>query len=231
MRIAKGKLISVVIPTLNEGRNIRKVITEVRKVLSSSMYEIIVVDGHSSDNTVEIARENGAKVIYDNQGKGSALIKGLKAAKGDILISLDADLSTDPKEMGMLIKGITRGYDVCMGSRFMAGGSSEDISQVRRIGNLFFVTLVNHLFGSNYSDMCYGYRSFRKGVLKKLGLKEKGFGIETEISIKAVKNGLKVLEVPSIEKKRVAGEAKLRTFRDGYVILSTIIKNLGSGSS
>lgn len=219
--------ISVVIPTLNESRNIRKVITQVKEVLVGNNYEIIVVDGHSRDDTVAIARKLGARIIYDSLGKGSALTKGLNAAKGDILISLDADLSTDPREMWLLIEGIRVGYDVCMGSRFMSGGRSEDISQIRKFGNLTFVFIVNHLFGSNYSDMCYGYRSFRKGVLKRLGLKEKGFGIETEISIKAVKNGLKVIEVPSVEKKRAAGEGKLRTFGDGYNILRTIIKNLG----
>ena len=219
--------ISVVIPTLNESGNIRKVIEEVKSVLSGNRYEIIVVDGHSTDDTVRIAKKLGARVIYDSLGKGSALIKGLNAAKGDILISLDADLSTDPREMWLLIDGIRVGYDVCMGSRFMAGGSSEDISPIRKLGNLSFVFLVNHLFGSRYSDMCYGYRSFRKGTMRRLGLKEKGFGIETEISIKSVKNGLKVIEVPSIEKKRALGEGKLRTFSDGYTILRTIIKNLG----
>ncbi len=224
----KGYLISVVIPTLNEGKNIKRVIEGVRDALRNSEYEIILVDGHSTDNTVRIAKRYGVRIIYDEAGKGSALIKGLNAAMGDILVSMDADLSTDPKEIGLLIDGIRIGYDVCMGSRFMAGGSSEDISPVRKVGNMFFVFLVNNLFGSNYSDMCYGYRSFRKGVMKKLDLREKGFGIETEISIRAVKNNLKVLEVPSIEKKRVAGEAKLHTFRDGYAILHTIVKNMGT---
>ncbi len=221
-----GDYISVVIPALNEGKNIRKVLLGVKRILHGSKYEIIVVDGHSSDNTVKVSRSMGAKVLYDDVGKGSALKKGLGAAKGNILVSMDADLSTDPMELGLLIDGIMIGYDVCMGSRFMAGGSSEDISVVRRLGNQFFVSLVNLIFGSHYSDMCYGYRSFKKGVLEKLDLKETGFGIETEISIKAVKNKLKVLEVPSIEKQRAAGEAKLRTFRDGYVILRTIINNL-----
>ncbi len=223
----KGDYISVVIPALNEGKNIGRVIKEVKKILDNTDYEIIVVDGHSIDGTARIARSCGAKVMYDDVGKGSALIAGLNAAKGNILVSMDADLSTDPKEMGLLIDGIKIGYDVCMGSRFMAGGSSEDISPVRKLGNMFFVLLVNYLFGSNYSDMCYGYRSFRKSVLKKLDLKETGFGIETEISIKAVKHNLKVLEVPSIEKERLAGETKLHTFRDGYVIFRTIVKNLG----
>ena len=218
--------ISVVIPTLNEDKNIGRVIPRVKTALKGKKYEIIVVDGHSTDKTVQIAKEMGAKIIYDEMGKGSALAKGLTKSNGNIIVAMDADLSTDPKELGMLIHGIKLGYDVCMGSRFMAGGSSEDISLIRRLGNRFFVSLVNALFRSNYSDMCYGYRSFNRNAVNKLNLKEPGFGIETEISIKSQKRGLKVLEVPSVEKKRVAGEAKLMTFRDGYVILRAIIRNL-----
>ena len=95
-------------------------------------------------------------------------------------------------------------------------------------GNKVFVTLVNLIFHANYSDLCYGYRSFRKGAFQKLGLTEKGFGIEAEISIKAVKKGLRILEVPSMEKKRDLGEGKLRTFRDGFNILTTIFRNVVS---
>lgn len=219
------RFVSVVIPALNEGKNIGKVIAEVKHMLKDRKYEIIVVDGHSKDDTVAISRKLGAVVIYDNVGKGSALIKGLRAAKGSVVVSMDADLSNEPRELGLLIDGIEIGYDVCMGSRFMTGGDSEDISLIRVAGNRFFVWLVNTMFGARYSDMCYGYRSFSRNAIRKMDLKEKGFGIETEINIKAVKNNLKTIEVPSVEKKRMAGDPKLRTFRDGYVILRTIIKN------
>ncbi len=219
--------ISVVIPTLNEEKNIGRVIKGVKKILSGYNYEIIVVDGHSKDKTVKIAKSLGAKIIYDDVGKGSALIKGLKAARGTIQISMDADMSHSPMELKLLIAGIEAGYDVCMGSRFITGGGSEDMPLIRRLGNKFFVILVNALFHSDYSDLCYGYRSFRKGTLEKLGLRETGFGIETEINIKAVEKGLRVLEVPSMEKKRQFGTGKLRTFHDGYIILKTIVKNFG----
>lgn len=223
----KSEYISIVIPALNEEKNIGHLLKEVKRIMGSSRYEILVVDGHSKDNTVKLSKANGARVIYDEVGKGSALIKGLHSAKGDIIVSMDADLSNEPKELWLLINGIRLGYDVCMGSRFMAGGSSEDISFIRRIGNRFFVSSVNMIFGSNYSDMCYGYRSFSRKALGKLDLKELGFGIETEINIKAVKAHLKTIEVPSVEKKRMAGDPKLNTFRDGYAILKTILKNVG----
>jgi glycosyltransferase involved in cell wall biosynthesis len=165
-------------------------------------------------------------VITENTGKGAALVKGLKAAKGDVLISMDADLSNKPNELVLLIDAINIGYDICMGSRFLTGGGSEDIPMIRRLGNEFFVFLVNAIFHAHYTDMCYGYRSFRKGVLNKLDLKEVGFGIETEININAIKKHLKVIEIPSMEKKRAGGEAKLHTFRDGWVIFNTILKNV-----
>ena len=222
------KLISVVIPTLNEEGNIGEAIKEVKKELEKYgyRYEIIVVDGHSTDKTVEIAKSLGAKILYDSVGKGSALRKGMEKAKGDIIISMDADLSNKPNELRLLISGIEIGYDICMGSRFIVGGGTEDMPLFRKFGNKIFVMLVNLFFRTNYTDLCYGYRGFRKGIINKLGLKEDKFGIETEISIKAAKLGLKVLEVPSFEKKRGSGTGKLRSFRDGYAILKTIFKNL-----
>lgn len=224
----KGReLISVVIPTFREEKNIAKVIKGVKHQLRDYNNEIIVVDDvRSKDKTAQIARSLGARVMYDNVGKGSALMKGLRSAKGDVLISMDADLSNEPKELRLLIDAIEIGYDICTGSRFIIGGGSEDIPPLRVFGNKFFVFLVNLLFRANYTDMCYGYRSFRRGVLERLDLKDKGFGIEAEINIKAIKKHFKIVEVPSTEKRRAAGEGKLRTFRDGWVILSTILRNI-----
>ncbi len=217
--------ISVVLPALNEEGNIGAVMEGVKEALSGRRYEMIVVDGRSRDKTADIARESGAVVIYEESGKGAALKKGLLSAKGDVVISIDADLSHDPKELPVFIKKIEEGYDVCMGSRFMAGGKTDDMSFIRFVGNKIFVMLVNARFGSHYTDMCYGYRSFGKNVAGQLELSERGFGIETEINIKAIKKGLKIVEVPSYERKRNAGTGKLRTFTDGWIILLTIIKN------
>lgn len=220
--------LSIVIPTLDEAGNIEMLLPRVKKELSGKNYEIIVVDGGSKDDTVKIAKKHNARIVMDYIGKGSALIKGFKAAKGDIIISMDADLSHEPKELRLLISGIESGYDICVGSRFLSGGGSADMPKFRVYGNRVFVTLVNVIYGSRYTDMCYGYRSFTKEVVKKLNLKETGFGIETEINIKAQKAGLKILEVPSFEKKRAMGTGKLNSFRDGYIILKTIIKNISA---
>ena len=212
--------VSVVIPTLNEEKNLPKVLKEIKNRVD----EIIVVDGHSTDKTVGIAKKFGVKVLFDDIGKGSALRKGMKAAKGDIVITMDADYSHKSSEIGLLIEGIKSGFDICMGSRFIQGGGTEDMPWYRKIGNKFFVFMVNNFWKMNYSDLCYGYRSFRKSAIKKLKLEAGGFGIETEIAIKAAKNNLRVLEVPSYEKLRANGTGKLRTFSDGFQILKTILK-------
>lgn len=222
----KRPYVSIVIPTLNEQRNIKALIKGINRILKGCSHEIIVVDGNSSDNTASIAKGLGATVLQENVGKGYALRKGIRAAKGDIIISMDADLSNRPNELKLLIAGIEAGYDICTGSRFLTGGGSEDMPMLRKFGNKLFVTIVNMLYGSHYTDMCYGYRSFSRGIAKRLNPKENGFGVETEINIKAQKMHLKILEVPSYEKQRSRERAKLRSFRDGYMILKTIFRNL-----
>jgi glycosyltransferase involved in cell wall biosynthesis len=222
----RAPYVSIVIPTLNEEKNIRETMAGIKEVLGGYSYEIIIVDGKSTDRTVKIARRLGAKVVFDDLGKGSALMKGFAKAKGAIIISMDADLSHRPSELKLLIAGIEAGYDVCMGSRFLTGGGTDDMPLLRQVGNKAFLFLVNLFFGSTYSDLCYGYRAFSRPAMRRIHLSEKGFGIETEISIKAKKAGLRILEIPSYEKKRGEGEAKLRTLRDGYIILRTIFSNL-----
>jgi len=211
--------VSVVIPTKNEEKNLPTVLKELPKYIE----EIIVVDGNSTDDTVKIAKRYGAKVITENVGKGFALRKGMKAACGDIIITMDADCSHRCIEIGLLVEAVKSGYDIAMGSRFIQGGGTEDMPLLRVVGNKFFVLLVNAIWGTNYSDLCYGYRAFRKNCINKLQLKSDGFGIETEIAIKAAKKHLRTIEIPSYEKVRNHGEGKLQTFSDGFKILKTIL--------
>jgi len=187
-------------------------------------YEIIVVDGHSQDRTVEVAKKFGVKVIYDEGGKGSALRKGMRSAKHQMIVAMDADQSNEPKEIGLMLEGLREGFDICMGSRFMRGGGTGDMPVYRRLGNQFFVSLVNLFWGTSYSDLCYGYRALTKKALGKLNLTAEGFVIETEISIEAARKRLKILEVPSFEKVRRHGKGKLTTFGDGWRIFKKILK-------
>ncbi len=218
--------ISIIIPTLNEEKNLRKLLPDIRRILRGEDYEIIVVDGGSSDRTAEVAREFGCKVVRESVGKGNALAIGFSKAKGKIIVMMDADLSHSPHELRILIESIRAGYDAAFGSRFLLGGGTDDMTFIRYLGNKFFIFLVNLIWGAKYTDLCYGYRAFKRSALKKMELREKGFGIETEMSIEAAKKGLRVIEIPSFEKKRESGEGKLRTFRDGWAILRTIMRKL-----
>lgn len=219
-----GKTISLIIPTKNEEGNLKRVL----ETIPSYIDEIIVVDAHSKDRTVEIAKAYGCRVYYDRKGKGSAVILGVKKAKGDYVIMMDADCSNRAVEFGMLIEGLEAGYDFCFGSRFIQGGGSDEMQWYRRLGNKFFITLVNLIWGMNYSDLCYGYRSFRRSAFNKLGLKSPDFSIETEMSIKVAKKRMKVVEIPSFEKSRFSGKGNLRTFKDGWRILKRIAFELFS---
>jgi glycosyltransferase involved in cell wall biosynthesis len=216
--------VSVIIPTLNEEHNIPILLKELNNL--EMIKEIIIVDGHSNDNTVTVAKKFDCIIIYDELGKGSALRKGMKISKGDIIICMDADLSMRSNEIHLLIAGIKSGYDICMGSRFIQGGGTDDMSFLRMFGNKFFIFLVNFIWNMDYTDLNYGYRSFNRSSIEKLNLKSDGFGIETEISIKAAKRGLKVSEVPSYEKSREYGKGKLRTFSDGLIIFKIIVNEL-----
>ena len=224
--LPKPLSVSIVVPTLNEEANMRPLLRTIRRALGDRSYDLLVVDGGSTDGTVDVARTFGARIFFDPNGKGAALRTGLGAAEGEVLVAIDADLSQQPRELPAFIRAIEDGYDICMGSRFMPGGKSYDITLIRSIGNRLLCSLVNLRFGTHFTDLCYGYRSFRKEAFERLGLRECGFGIEAELSIAASKCRMRVVEIPSIEKKRKFGEAKLQTLRDGYIVLRTIVKNV-----
>ena len=130
--------VSVVIPTLNEEKNLDILLKELNNL--KLINEIIIVDGYSTDKTIQEANKFGCKVIFDNIGKGSAIRAGINIAKGDIVICMDADLSMRSKEIFLLIAGIQAGYDICMGSRFIQGGGSDDMPLIRKIGNTIDVS-------------------------------------------------------------------------------------------
>jgi len=223
--------VTVIIPTLNEEKSIIKVIQELNQI---GYDNILVVDGNSRDSTAKVAKESGANVIVQNgRGKGAALRQafGDTDLYGDVVVIMDADGSMNPKEILLLIEALDSGADLAKGSRFLPHGYSEDMNLTRRIGNRFFLLLVNWFWSTSYTDLCYGFGAFRKDAIRKLfpRLKSKNFEIETEIFIKAKKLGLKVVEVPSIESRRKHGKSNLHIFRDGFRILKTIVEESVNG--
>src|SRR5437879_5274135 len=151
--------ISVIIPARNEALNLPHVLPHIPAFVS----EVILVDGHSTDNTVEEARcllPNVRIVEQTGRGKGDAIRAGLAATTGDIIILMDADGSADPLEITRFVKVLLAGNDFAKGSRFIKGGGSHDITLFRRLGNFGLISLVNILFGTRFTDLCYGYNAF-----------------------------------------------------------------------
>lgn len=214
--------ISVVIPALNEAANLPHVLTR----LPASVDEVVLVDGHSVDDTIDIARmlrPDVRIVMQDGRGKGNALACGFAASTGQIIVMLDADGSHDPAEIPLFVEELLAGHDFAKGSRFTTTGRSHDITQLRRFGNGALRTLVNLLFGTSYSDLCYGYNAFWRHCLAHIEVDCAGFEVETLINVRIARAGLSVTEIASVEHERMFGESNLRTFRDGSRVLRTII--------
>jgi glycosyltransferase involved in cell wall biosynthesis len=227
--------VSVVVPTLNEARNLPHVFA----LIPAGVHEIIVVDGHSIDNTTEVARKlrPDVRVIMQNRkGKGNALACGFAVATGDVIAMIDADGSADPGEIPLFVETLTRGADFAKGTRFTLGGGSSDITRIRRLGNRLLSGFVNILYGTRYSDLCYGFNVFWRCHVPVLGLDATsppqaagdgrlwgdGFEVETLIHIRVAEAGLTVAEVPSYEHKRIHGVSNLSAASDGLRVLRTI---------
>ena len=212
---------SVVIPTLNEARNVPHVLAAL-----PVDHEIVIVDGDSTDGTVDVVRRHRPDAVILKQrrkGKGDALARGFAAATGDIVVMLDADGSADPNEIPRFVEALVAGADFAKGSRFLPGGGSADITALRRAGNAALTSAVNRIFGCAYTDLCYGYNAFWRRCLDELAVSCDGFEVETSINVQVAKLGLKVVEVPSFERDRLHGVSNLHAFRDGRRVLRTIL--------
>jgi glycosyltransferase involved in cell wall biosynthesis len=216
--------ISLVIPAMNEERNIGWVLER----LPAEIDEVILVDGNSVDETVAVSRAicPDIRVVgQDRPGKGAALRAGFAAARGDIIVMIDADRSMDPIEIKRFLALIEEGYDLVKGSRFMGDGGTTDMERVRRYGNAALRGIANSLYGTRFSDLCYGFMAFRRDALPKLALAADGFEIETEIVTRSLRAGLHVGEVGSFERDRMNGVSHLVAMRDGPRVLRTLLVN------
>jgi glycosyltransferase involved in cell wall biosynthesis len=227
---APRSTVSLVIPTKNEAANISWVLEQVPDCVD----EVIVVDGHSTDATLVTARacRPDIRVVeQERTGKGDALLAGFTAARGDVIVMIDADGSMSPAEIPHYVHFLENGYDFVKGSRFMGGGGSRDITHFRRLGNSALLHMVNRLFEAQMTDLCYGYCAFHRRYLEYLDLTTPGFEVETKMIIAALKSGLRMAEVPSLEMPRRFGHSNLRTFRDGTRVLRTVLREHQAGVS
>ena len=228
--------VSVIIPALNEARNLPHVFAK----LPDGLHEVIIVDGNSVDDTVATARRlrPDVRVVMQNRfGKGNALACGFAAATGDVIVMVDADGSADPAEIPQFVRALLDGADFAKGSRFADGGGSCDITRLRRLGNWVLSGMVNVLCRTRYSDLCYGYNAFWRRHVPVFGLDAEtdipagsgsrlwgdGFEVETLINIRIAQAGLMVTEVASYEHSRIHGVSNLNAVSDGWRVLRTIL--------
>ena len=222
--------VSVVIPALNEERNLVYVASR----MPPDIDEIVFVNGPSTDNTAAVAHElwpNGVHLTQTRKGKGNALACGFAAASGDIIVMIDADGSTDPAETQRYVGALMAGADYAKGSRFILGGGSADITTFRLLGNKGLNVLVNVLFATHFSDLCYGFNAFWRRCLDVMCLPDTsmeepqwgdGFEVEALVNMRVGASHLKVVEVCSYEASRIHGVSNLNAVADGFRVLATI---------
>jgi len=221
-------VVSVVIPAYNEEKTIGNVIKETIQIMDSLglPYEIIVVDDGSTDRTREVASRYKATVLSNgrNRGKGYALRKGFQHAQGDIVVTIDADGSHKPKEIPDLINPLFNGADIVAGSRFLGDGKNHT-SKLHMLGNHLINTAIMVLTRKLITDSQTGLRAFKREFLHKIHLESYGYEIETEITVKSLKNGFKLKEVPISCEKRKYNISRLKILSDSFKILKTILKS------
>ena len=227
--------VSVIVPAMNEAANLPHVLG----AIPESTWEVILVDGRSTDGTMSVARSLRPDIVVVHQtgvGKGNALACGFAVASGDIVVMIDADASMDPGEIPAFVDAVAASPGCyAKGSRLVRSGGSDDLTVIRRLGNRMLVSLVNSLFGTRYTDLCYGFIAFWRRDLDLLGFasaspgsvaeahRNLGFEVETYLNIRAARAGLRIVEVPSFERKRANGVSNLRVVRDGLRVLRTIV--------
>jgi glycosyltransferase involved in cell wall biosynthesis len=226
--------VSLVIPALNEARNLAEVLPRLPAV-----HEVILVDGGSVDDTVAVAgrlRPDIRMFGQTRRGKGNALAVGFAEVTGDVTVMFDADGSADPCEIPRFVEALVSGADFAKGSRFATGGGSGDITTARRLGNAWLIRNANLLFGTCYTDLCYGFNAFWYDIVDILALPDPtlpplasgamrwgdGFEVETLLNCRIAAAGLRIVEVPSIELARLHGASNLHAVSDGCRVLRTL---------
>lgn len=227
----KTPIISVIIPAFNEENTIRFVLHGVHKVLQKIgvAYEVIVVNDGSTDKTAVAAKEHNVVLIDnpENSGKGSALRAGFSRAKGRFLVTMDADGSHQPSDIPYLVSPIMNGddADAVTGSRFVDNLGRNSTTKLHLIGNRIINLVILLLTGRRISDSQCGFRAFRREVLKNIALTSTGYDVESEMTIKMLRSGLRIRETPIRCRERKSGSTRINSFSDGFGILKAILKS------
>lgn len=212
--------VCVLIPTLDEEATIGDVVDGFR---DQGYDDVLVIDGGSTDGTQEVAEDHGARVVEQSgSGKGQAVQEAIQLIDRDHVVMVDGDGTYLPEEIDELLEPLDRGYDHVIGDRL---GNRETFSRLNYVGNRVFNAMFRFAHGRDLDDILTGYRAFTLASIRRLHLEESGFGIETEMTVEALKHEQKMLSVPITYRERPEASAtKLRPFRDGARIAYTIYR-------
>lgn len=189
--------------------------------------EYFVVDGGSTDGTVEFFENKGIKVHRQGQpGHGEAYLEGMRRAAGDVIVFFSGDGNERAGDIPLLLEKMKEGYDLVIASRFGPGSKSFDATWLRILGNKAFTMLVNLRWGTKLTDVFNAFRAIRRKKMEELNLDTSHFDMELQMVIKAIKHGLKMGEIPTVEEARIGGKAKLRTIRDGWSNLECLFREI-----
>lgn len=227
MNEENGKTLTVLLPALNEEDGIGDVIDSIpTQEIADAGYSttILVVDGHSTDRTIEIARRKGAKVLFQNgRGKGFAVRMGFESLDSDFLVMMDADKTYPSGEMPVFLELLEQGADIVMGSRLLGDIDTGAMSDLNRAGNRILSFMASRLYGRITTDVCTGMWGFSRRAVESLRLNSSGFEVEVEMFAQAAKAGLVIREVP-ISYSRRKGQAKLGSLGSGLSIALKLLR-------
>lgn len=219
--------ISFVLPALNEGHGIGSVIDRIPKGdLERRGYKVNVwvLDGRSTDRTVDVAKSRGANImLQDGRGKGRAVAQAFDFLRSDLVIMLDADNTYDPRDVMPMLPLLEDGHDVVMGSRLRGQMDVDAMTDRNRIGNKLISSAASAMYGKQVSDLCTGFWGFKGQVLRDLVIDAKGFELEAQMFSRCVRSKYVIGEVPISYGRRNGDETKLRSYSAGAKILWTLI--------
>lgn len=226
---AAHPFVSIILPALDEEKSIGRLVLEIFSVMASHRlpFEVIVVDDGSIDKTISVARRCGAVVLSNgrNRGKGYCLRKGLIKSRGEVIVTMDSDGEHRPTDIIKLLRYAFRGVDVVAGSRFL-NGTKNFTSKIHYFGNQLFNLSIMVLTGKKITDSQTGFRALKRKVIDSLSLQSDGYEIETEITVKILRNGFTFKEIPIYIRRREYGISRIRMLSDGKNILTTIVTSV-----